>query len=100
MAILEPSLAILDETDSGLDIDALRTICEAIGRVKKPEQSIMMITHYERMLRYLKPDHIHIMMEGKIVLSGGMELAEKLEKHGYDYVRGKLAEKSPLKILK
>lgn len=100
MALLEPALAILDETDSGLDIDALRTICDAINRVKKSGQSILMITHYERMLKYLKPDFIHIMMDGKIVLSGGMELAKELEKHGYDYVRGKLAEKSPLKILK
>ncbi len=100
MALLDPSLAILDETDSGLDIDALRTICEAIVLVKKPKQSILMITHYERMLKYLKPDTVHVMMEGKIVLSGGMDLVQELEKHGYDYVRGKLAEKSPLKILK
>lgn len=100
MALLEPSLAILDETDSGLDIDALRTICEAVCRVKQEMQSILLITHYERMLKYLKPDFVHIMMEGKIVLSGGMELVQELEKHGYDYVRGKVAEKNPLKILK
>lgn len=99
MALLEPKLAILDETDSGLDIDALKTICEAIQTVKKPEQSILMITHYERMLTYLKPDFIHIMMDGKIVMSGERELAQELEKHGYDYVRQKLAEKNPLKVL-
>ncbi len=100
MALLEPKLAILDETDSGLDIDALRTICEAILAAKQPEQSLLMVTHYERMLRYLKPDYIHIMMDGKIVLSGGKELAAKLEEEGYDYVRKILSEKNPLKVLK
>lgn len=100
MALLEPKLAILDETDSGLDIDALRTICEAIRSVKKPAQSLLMVTHYERMLKYLKPDTIHIMMDGKIVLSGGKELAAKLEEEGYDYVRKILSEKNPLKVLK
>lgn len=100
MALLEPKLAILDETDSGLDIDALKTICEAIVEVKAPKQSILMITHYERMLKYLKPDHVHIMMDGKIVMSGGKELAAHLEKEGYDYVRRKLAEKNPLKVMK
>jgi len=97
MALLEPKLAVLDETDSGLDIDALKTICEAIVAVRKPEQSIVMITHYERMLKYIQPDHIHIMIDGKIVLSGGKELAEKLEKEGYDHVRKQLP--SSLKIL-
>jgi len=100
MALLEPKLAILDETDSGLDIDALRTICGAIKEVKKSKQSLLMVTHYERMLKYLKPDHIHIMMDGKIVMSGGKELAAHLEKEGYDYVRRKLAEKNPLKVIK
>ncbi len=100
MALLEPKLAILDETDSGLDIDALRTICEAISAAKTPEQSLLMVTHYERMLKYLKPDYIHIMMDGKIVLSGGKELAAKLEEEGYDYVRKILSEKNPLKVLK
>ncbi|QQR54887.1 Fe-S cluster assembly ATPase SufC [Candidatus Peregrinibacteria bacterium] len=100
MALLEPKLAILDETDSGLDIDALRTICEAILSAKKPEQSLLMVTHYERMLKDLKPDHVHIMMDGKIVLSGGKELAAKLEEEGYDYVRKILNEKNPLKIVK
>jgi Fe-S cluster assembly ATP-binding protein len=100
MALLEPKLAILDETDSGLDIDALRTICKAIRSVKWADQSLLMVTHYERMLKYLKPDRIHIMMDGKIVLSGGKELAAKLEEEGYDYVRKILAEKNPLKLLK
>ena len=100
MALLEPKLAILDETDSGLDIDALRTICGAIEAVRKDDQSLLMVTHYERMLKYLKPDHIHIMMDGKIVMSGGKELAAKLEEEGYDYVRKLLSEKNPLKVLK
>lgn len=98
MALLEPKLAVLDETDSGLDIDALKTICETIAAVKKPEQSIVMITHYERMLKYLKPDFVHIMIDGRVVMSGGKELAKALEKHGYDYVRKQLP--SSLKILK
>ena len=100
MALLEPRLAILDETDSGLDIDALRTICGAIEAVRKADQSLLMVTHYERMLKYLKPDYIHIMMDGKIVMSGGKELAAKLEEEGYDYVRKLLSEKNPLKVLK
>ncbi len=97
MALLEPKLAVLDETDSGLDIDALKTICEAIAEVRKPEQSIVMITHYERMLKYLKPDFIHIMIDGRVVMSGGKELAKKLEKEGYDYVRRQIP--SSLKML-
>ena len=97
MALLEPKLAVLDETDSGLDIDALKTICEAIAEVRKPEQSIVMITHYERMLKYLKPDFIHIMIDCRVVMSGGKELAKKLEKEGYDYVRRQIP--SSLKML-
>jgi Fe-S cluster assembly ATP-binding protein len=100
LALLEPQLAILDEIDSGLDIDALKTICEAIRSVKQPGQSLLLVTHYERLLKYLKPDHIHIMMDGKIVLSGGKELAARLEEEGYDFVRKILSEKNPLKILK
>lgn len=97
MALLEPKVAVLDETDSGLDIDALKTICEAIAAVRKSEQSIVMITHYERMLKYLKPDFIHIMIDGRIVMSGGKELAKKLEEEGYDYVRKQIP--STLKLL-
>lgn len=87
LALLEPKLAILDETDSGLDIDALRDICKALLEVRKPDQSLLMITHYQRILDYIAPDVIHIMMEGKIVMSGGPELAKTLEDRGYDYVR-------------
>lgn len=100
LALLEPKLAILDEIDSGLDIDALRTICEALLTVKKKDQSLVLVTHYERLLKAIQPDHIHIMMEGKIVLSGGRDLAAKLEEEGYDYVHRLLAEKNPLKLLK
>lgn len=95
LALLEPELAILDETDSGLDIDALKMVCETVRKIKKPEQSIVMITHYERMLSLLKPDEVHILVSGKIVKSGGPELAAVLEKDGYDAFR----EKSSLKVL-
>lgn len=95
MSVLEPKLAILDETDSGLDIDALRDICRAIQETRKSDQSLLMVTHYQRILDYITPDVIHIMMDGKIVMSGGAELAQLLEKHGYDYVREKVGLKKP-----
>lgn len=100
LALLEPKLGVLDEIDSGLDIDALRTICDALLSVKGKNQSLILVTHYERLLKYIQPDHIHIMMDGKIVLSGDRDLAAKLEAEGYDYVRRILDEKNPLKILK
>ncbi len=89
MAILEPELAILDETDSGLDIDALRTVASGIREVRKdrPELGIVLITHYQRLLDELAPDHVHIMVDGRIVASGGLELAEQLEQDGYDAFR-------------
>jgi Fe-S cluster assembly ATP-binding protein len=93
MAVLEPILAILDETDSGLDIDALKDICNTILEVRKPEQSILMITHYQRILDYIAPDHVHVMMDGKIVMSGGSDLARTIEAEGYDYVREKVGIK-------
>ena len=91
LAMLEPKLAILDETDSGLDIDSLREVCEAINTIKKADKdiTILVITHYQRMLNYLKPDTIHIMLDGKIVKSGGAELAMKLENEGYEGFRNK-----------
>ena len=90
MAILEPELAILDETDSGLDIDALRIVAKGIREVKadRPSLGIILITHYQRLLDELRPDHIHILIDGRIVASGGMELAEKLEADGYESFRG------------
>ena len=89
MAILEPELAILDETDSGLDIDALRTVASGIREVRKDrtELGIVLITHYQRLLDELAPDHVHIMVDGRIVASGGLELAEELERDGYDAFR-------------
>ena len=87
MAILEPHIAILDETDSGLDIDALRTVAEGINAALNPEMGVLMITHYQRMLNYVKPQFVHVLMGGRIVMSGGQELAQQLEQRGYDWVR-------------
>ncbi len=86
MAILDPDLAILDETDSGLDVDALKTICQDIHARKKakPEMGIVMVTHYQNILKYLEPDFVHVMKDGKIIQSGGKEFAEQLEKEGYE----------------
>jgi Fe-S cluster assembly ATP-binding protein len=86
MAILEPEIAILDETDSGLDIDALKTVARGVQEVRKvrPELGVLAITHYQRLLRYLQPDRVHVLIEGRIVASGGPELAERLEREGYD----------------
>jgi Fe-S cluster assembly ATP-binding protein len=89
MAILEPEVAILDETDSGLDIDALRIVARGIREVRteRPTLGIVLITHYQRLLDEIQPDHVHVMMDGRIVASGGMELAERLEREGYDSFR-------------
>ena len=86
MAILEPKLAILDETDSGLDIDAMRIVAEGVNKLMKPENGLILITHYQRLLDYIKPDFIHVVLEGQIVKSGGPELALKLETKGYDWL--------------
>jgi Fe-S cluster assembly ATP-binding protein len=89
LAILEPHLAILDETDSGLDIDALRIVAKGIHEVKndRPEMGVVLITHYQRLLDELAPDHVHVLMDGRIVTSGGMEIAETLERDGYEAFR-------------
>lgn len=87
MAILEPELAIMDETDSGLDIDALRTVAEGVNRLRTPERGFLIITHYQRLLDYVTPDVVHIFMDGRILESGGAELAAKLEEEGYDSFR-------------
>lgn len=89
MAVLKPEICILDETDSGLDIDALRIVSEGVNALRSQELGVLCITHYQRILNYIKPDHVHIMMGGKIVESGGPELALHLEEHGYDWVREK-----------
>ncbi len=91
MAMLEPEIAILDETDSGLDIDALRIVSEGVNALRGPDLGVLVITHYQRILRYIKPDKVHIMMDGRIVESGGPELAEHLEEHGYDWLRERIA---------
>jgi Fe-S cluster assembly ATP-binding protein len=83
MALLEPKLAILDEIDSGLDIDALRVVAEGVNRLRSPTRSVLLITHYQRLLDYIKPDYVHVLAAGSIVRSGGPELAELLEKEGY-----------------
>jgi len=92
MATLEPKIAVLDETDSGLDIDALRTVSEGVGALKGPNLGVLVITHYQRMLNYIKPDIVHIMLDGRIVESGGPELALQLEEQGYDWVREKYSK--------
>ncbi|CAN5213472.1 Fe-S cluster assembly ATPase SufC [soil metagenome] len=87
MLMLEPKLAIMDETDSGLDIDALQVVSKGVNELRGPESSAVIITHYNRILRYIEPDHVHVMLNGRIVTSGGKELALVLEDKGYDWVR-------------
>ncbi len=87
MATLQPIFSILDEPDSGLDIDAVRAVGEAVAKLHSPGSGVLLITHYQRILKYLKPDRVHVMVEGQIALSGGRELAEELEAKGYDWVR-------------
>ena len=89
MATLEPTIAIMDETDSGLDIDALRIVSSGVNALAGPEMGILIITHYQRILSYIKPDFVHIMLDGRIVESGGPELAEQLEAQGYSWIREK-----------
>jgi Fe-S cluster assembly ATP-binding protein len=83
MAVLKPEIAVLDETDSGLDIDALRIVSDGVNRLVGPEMGVLVITHYARLLKYIKPDHIHVLVDGRIVRSGGPELADELEREGY-----------------
>ncbi len=87
LALLEPRLAILDETDSGLDIDALRIVSEGVNALRSPERSFVVITHYQRLLEYIVPDVVHVLMDGRIVRTGGKELALELEERGYDWIR-------------
>jgi Fe-S cluster assembly ATP-binding protein len=91
MAVLEPKLAILDETDSGLDIDALKIVSEGVNSLRNEERAIILVTHYQRLLDYIKPDHVHVLSDGKIIKSGGPELALKLEEKGYDWVKEEAA---------
>jgi Fe-S cluster assembly ATP-binding protein len=87
MLMLDPSLAIMDETDSGLDIDALQVVAKGVNELRGPDFSAMIITHYQRILRYIEPDYVHVMLDGRLVTSGGKELADQLEENGYDWVR-------------
>jgi Fe-S cluster assembly ATP-binding protein len=88
MAVLEPRLAILDETDSGLDIDALRIVANGVNALRSPERAILVVTHYQRLLNYIIPDYVHVLVDGRIVKSGGKELALELEAKGYAWVEG------------
>ena len=94
MSVLNPRMALLDETDSGLDIDALKTVAEGINRYHKDNNGILMVTHYQRLLNYVKPDFVHVMMDGRFVISGGPELALKLEESGYDWVENEVRQKA------
>ena len=91
MAILEPKLAILDETDSGLDIDALRIVAEGVNRLRRPDNATIVVTHYQRLLNYIVPDFVHVLYDGQIVKSGGKELALELEAKGYEWLTGEAA---------
>jgi len=88
MAVLEPRLAILDETDSGLDIDALRIVADGVNKLRRPENATIVVTHYQRLLNYIVPDFVHVLANGRILKSGGKELALELEERGYDWVTG------------
>jgi Fe-S cluster assembly ATP-binding protein len=93
LATLEPRIAMLDETDSGLDIDAMRIVADGVNQLLGPEMGILVITHYQRFLNYIKPDYVHILLDGKIVAVGGPELAEELDEKGYEWVRDQYSEK-------
>jgi len=91
MALFEPKLAVLDETDSGLDIDALKLVAEGVNALRSPSRAMLVITHYQRLLNYIVPDRIHVLAQGKIVAEGGKELAHELEAKGYEHIAGKAA---------
>ena len=87
MAMLEPTLCILDETDSGLDVDALRVVAEGFNKLRRPETSAIVITHYQRLLDYIKPDIVHVLIDGRIVKTAGPELATEIENRGFDWIK-------------
>ncbi|MBZ0213360.1 MAG: Fe-S cluster assembly ATPase SufC, partial [Nitrospirae bacterium] len=86
MAVLEPTLCVLDETDSGLDIDALKVVSNGVNALRSPERSMVVVTHYQRLLNYIVPDYVHVLVQGRIVRSGGKELALELEEKGYGWI--------------
>ncbi len=94
MAVLEPRLAVLDETDSGLDIDALKVVANGVNQLRGPDRSTVVVTHYQRLLDYIVPDYVHVLMHGRIVRSGGKELALQLEEQGYDWIREEIASQT------
>ena len=96
MAVLEPTLAVLDETDSGLDIDALKIVAEGVNKLKNPDRASLVVTHYQRLLNYIIPDHVHVLIDGRIAKSGGKDLAFQLEAKGYDWVNVETAGTSKL----
>ncbi len=91
MAVLEPKLCVLDETDSGLDIDALQTVANGVNALRSPDRAFIVVTHYQRLLNYIVPDYVHVMVEGRLVKSGGRELALELEEKGYQWIEQELA---------
>jgi Fe-S cluster assembly ATP-binding protein len=98
MAILQPRLAILDETDSGLDIDALRIVAKGVNAMRSPERGMLVVTHYQRLLNYIKPDFVHVLVDGRIVRSGGPELALELEEKGYGWVENEVRPTAPASV--
>ena len=90
MAMLEPTFCILDETDSGLDVDALRIVAEGFNRLRTAETSALVITHYQRLLDYIRPDYVHVLLDGRIVKTGGPELAQQIEDKGFDWIKEKI----------
>ncbi|MEP6632713.1 MAG: Fe-S cluster assembly ATPase SufC [Luteimonas sp.] len=97
LAVLEPKLAILDETDSGLDIDALKTVAEGVNSLRSPERAFLVITHYQRLLDYIQPDVVHVLADGRIVESGGPELALELEAHGYAWLKDRITPEATVR---
>ena len=91
MAMLEPRLAVLDEVDSGLDIDAMRIVADGVNALRGPTRAMLVVTHYQRILQYVEPDHVHVLFDGRIVRSGSKDLALELERRGYDWIREDLA---------
>ncbi len=98
MAVLEPRLAVLDETDSGLDIDALKVVAEGVNTMRSPERAFVVITHYQRILNYIKPDHVHVLVDGRIALTGGRDLALELEARGYSWLEQKAADTAAVAV--
>jgi len=96
LAVLEPQIAILDETDSGLDIDSLKQVATGVAHLVGPDLGILLVTHYQRILNYITPDHVHVMMQGRIVMSGGKDLASELEQKGYEEIRRELGLEEPV----